>query len=402
MHTHGPLTFLVAPSGFKESLAAHEVADAIAAGIRRVVPGARIRTLPLVDGGEGTAAAMAASTGGRLERRTVTGPVGDPVDSRFAILGDGSTAVVEMAAAAGLSLVPRDRRDPTRTTTRGVGELIVAALDAGCTSIVVGCGDSGTSDGGAGALAALGARLLDAQGREIEPGARGLLRLDRIEPEGLDPRLEDVAIEVACNPTNVLTGPSGVARVFGPQKGASRAQVEQLAKALKRWVRALERDLPGAPDRDLRHGLGTGASGGLGAGLAAIGATLRPRFDVLLASVDLDGAIAAADLVITAEGSIDRQTPNGKVPAEVAMRAQRHGVPVLAMAGTIGSKAHRTYDVGIGAIQCILPSPVGLEEAFARGAEFVADGTERAMRTLLLGATLARRAAEPAPLALVA
>ncbi|GEK78724.1 glycerate kinase [Agrococcus baldri] len=403
MSTTTPMSFLVAPSGFKESLGADDVAEAIAVGIRRVVPGARIRMLPLVDGGEGTAVAMAAATGGRLELRTVTGPVGDPVESHFAVLGDGSTAVVEMAAAAGLSLVPRDRRDPTRTTTHGVGELIAAALDAGCTRIIVGCGDSGTSDGGAGALQALGARLLDAEGRAIKPGARGLLRLDRIDPAGLDPRLADVAIEVACNPTNVLTGAKGVARVFGPQKGAGPAKVERLAKALKRWVRALERDLPGAGGRDLRHGLGTGASGGLGAGLAALGATLLPRFDVLLASIDLDGAIADADLVITAEGSIDRQTPNGKVPAEVAMRAQRQGVPVLALAGTIGSRAERSYDIGIGAIQCVLPSPVALEEAFERGAEFVADGTERALRTVLLGASIAHRAVpQTGPLAIVA
>ncbi|MCH1882797.1 glycerate kinase [Agrococcus sp. ARC_14] len=395
MSVQHPISFLVAPSGFKESLAAEEVAAAIAIGIRRVVPGARIRLLPLVDGGEGTAAAMAASTGGRIERRSVTGPVGEQVDSHFAILGDGTTAVVEMAAAAGLSLVPRDRRDPTRTTTRGVGELMVAALDAGCTRIVVGCGDSGTSDGGAGALQALGARLLDAHGSEIGAGARALAKLDRIDMDGLDPRLADVAIEVACNPTNVLTGPRGVARVFGPQKGADPAQVDRLAKALKRWVRTLERDAAYPAGTDLRRGLGTGASGGLGAGLAAIGATLLPRFEVLLESIDLDGAIAEADLVITAEGSIDRQTPNGKVPAEVASRAQRLHVPVLALAGTIGSDAGRNYDIGIDAIQCVLPSPVELQEAFDRGAEFVADGAERVVRTLLLGAALARTADAP-------
>ncbi|MGW9113907.1 glycerate kinase family protein [Microbacterium sp. NPDC055683] len=392
-----PLTVLIAPSGFKESLGSDEVADAIAVGVRRVVPDARIRCLPLVDGGEGTAAALVAALGGELVEREVTGPVGAPVASRFGIVDGGATAVVEMAAAAGLSLVPRDHRDPTRTTTRGVGELIRAALDRGCRRILVGCGDSGTSDGGAGALSALGARLLDAEGRDIPDGARGLSRLARIDTAQLDPRLAETEIVVACNPTNVLTGPAGVARVFGPQKGASPRQVERMAKWLKRWARTLERDVAGG-SVDLRRAPGTGASGGLGAGLAAIGATLVPRFEVMLESVDLDGEIAGADLVITAEGSIDVQTPHGKIPAEVAVRAKRHGKPVLALAGTIGVHAEAVYGAGIDAIQCVLPSPVALPEAFARGAEFVTDGAERAMRTVLLGAALGRRA----PLAVAA
>ncbi|WP_159500369.1 glycerate kinase [Microbacterium sp. 18062] len=389
MNTSSPFHVLVAPSGFKESLDADTVAAAVSEGIRRVVPGAEVVCLPIVDGGEGTAAALAAATGGRIVRRRVTGPTGAPVDSHFAVLGDGSTAVVEMAAAAGLRLVPREARNPLRTSTRGVGELIRHALDLGCRRVLIGCGDSGTSDGGAGALAALGMRLLDAEGRQVPDGARGLRRVVRIDAAGLDPRLADVALEVACNPTNVLTGPRGVARVFGPQKGATPAQVDRLAKILKRWSQLLERDVPGAAGRDLRRGLGTGASGGLGAGLAAVGARLRPRFDVLLESIDLDAAIAGADLVVTAEGSIDAQTPHGKVPAEVARRAKAQGKPVLAMAGTIGAHADAVYATGIDAIQCILPSPVDLEEACARGAEFVADGTERAMRTMLMGAALA-------------
>ncbi|GAA2172676.1 glycerate kinase [Agrococcus versicolor] len=382
-------TVLVAPSGFKESLDADVVAEAIAEGVRRVLPHADVRCVPLVDGGEGTAAALVAATGGRIVRRTVVGPVGEPIESHLGILGDGTTAVVEMAAAAGLRLVPRDRRNPLRTTTHGVGELILAALDEGATRILVGCGDSGTSDGGAGALQALGARLLDARGREIGHGARALRDLDRIDVSGLDPRIADVGITVACNPTNVLTGPRGVARVFGPQKGATPKQVERLAKALAHWARTIERDVPGAASLDLRRGLGTGASGGLGAGLAAIGATLRPRFDVLLDQVDLDGAMADADLVITAEGSIDAQTPRGKVPAEVARRAMDAGVPVLALAGTIGADADCVHAIGIDAVQGILPAPMDLAEACERGAELVADGAERALRTMLVGASLA-------------
>ncbi|MGX1633157.1 glycerate kinase, partial [Streptomyces albidoflavus] len=226
-----PTRFAVAPSGFKESLSAPDAARAIAAGILRVVPDAEVDLIPLVDGGEGTAEALAEAAGGRLLPRTATGPVGAPVPTHLALLPD-STAVVEMAAVAGLSLVPRTARDPGRTTTRGVGELITAALDAGATHVLVGCGDSGTSDGGAGALQALGARLLDADGLELGPGGVELSRLARIDTAGLDPRLARTGIKVACNPYNVLCGERGVARVFGPQKGASPERVEQLAAGL--------------------------------------------------------------------------------------------------------------------------------------------------------------------------
>lgn len=210
---------VVAPSGFKESLSAQAAADAIADGVRRVLPDVVIDLIPLVDGGEGTATALAAATGGRLVALPATGPVGEPLGTHFALLGSRDTAVVEMAAVAGLSLVPRALRDPGATTTYGVGELIRAALDTGVRRILVGCGDSGTSDGGAGALRALGARLLDADGFELPRGGRELTRLTRIDPSGLDPRLRDVELLVACNPYNVLCGERGVARVFGPQKG---------------------------------------------------------------------------------------------------------------------------------------------------------------------------------------
>ncbi|WP_149822596.1 glycerate kinase [Streptomyces tailanensis] len=389
----------VAPSGFKESLSAEAAAEAIAAGVRRVVPDAEVDLIPLVDGGEGTAAALAASTGGRLVALPATGPIGEPVGTHFALLGTGDTeepgtAVVEMAAVAGLSLVPRGLRDPGATTTYGVGELIRAALDTGVRRILVGCGDSGTSDGGAGALQALGARLLDADGRELPSGGRELMRLSRIDPAGLDPRLKDVELLVACNPFNVLCGERGVARVFGPQKGATPAQVEELSAALENWADVLTRDL--APvGTDLRHGTGTGASGGLGAGLAALGARLLPRFDVLLAHLDLDARLARADLVITAEGSLDHQTPRGKVPAEVARRAKLHARPVLALAGTLGEGAHEVP--GVDAYTGILPAPMALAEAMVRASELLTDATERALRMVLLGArvTEARTYASP-------
>jgi glycerate kinase len=376
---------VVAPSGFKESLSAEAAADAIAAGVRRVLPDAGLDLVPLVDGGEGTAVALAAATGGRIVTVPATGPVGETIGAHFALLGSGDTAVVEMAAVAGLSLVPRDLRDPGATTTYGVGELIRSALDRGVMRILVGCGDSGTSDGGAGALQALGARLLDEQGEELPVGGRELTRLHRIDPRGLDTRLVDVELLVACNPFNVLCGERGVARVFGPQKGATPEQVEQLSAGLENWAFVLTRDVA-VPDTNLRYGPGTGASGGLGAGLAALGARLLPRFDVLLDHLDLDARLAAADLVITAEGALDHQTPRGKVPAEVARRAKLHGRPVLALAGTLGEGAHQVP--GVDAFSGILPAPMALTEALLRASELLTDATERALRMIVLGTRL--------------
>lgn len=378
------MRFLVAPSGFKESLDACAVADAIAAGIHRVVPGAVVDKVPLVDGGEGSAKALAEATGGTLIPTLVTGPIGDPVPSHFALLGGPGprTAVVEMAAAAGLRLVPRDHRDPTTTTTYGVGELISAALDLGVDRVLVGCGDSGTSDGGAGALQALGARILDANDQEIGRGGAALINARTLDLSRLDPRLDKAEITLACNPHNVLCGERGVARVFGPQKGATPHQVEQLAAALDNWA-----DLLG----DVRTVPGGGASGGLGAGLhGALNATLVPRFDVILEHSDLDARLPFADLVITAEGAIDGQTPHGKVPAEVARRAKRYGKPVIALAGTIGADARVNHDVGIDAYTSIIAAPVALDTAIAKAAELLTDATERTLRLVLVGAALTR------------
>ncbi|MFG2510246.1 glycerate kinase [Streptomyces rubiginosohelvolus] len=396
-----PHRIAIAPSGFKESLSAARVAEAIATGVRRVIPDADLDLIPLVDGGEGTAEALALAGGGRLVPVTATGPVGDPVASHFALLGGGTTpgpltAVVEMAAVAGLALVPPDRRHPGATTTYGVGELIRAALDAGARRILVGCGDSGTSDGGAGALQALGARLTDRHGRELRPGGGSLHELEHIDPSGLDPRLADTELLVACNPYNVLCGKRGVARVFGPQKGATPAEVELLSAGLERLSAVLTRDLlpafasPAGTPVDLRTAPGTGASGGLGAGLASVGARLLPRYDVLLDGLDLDARLARADFVITAEGALDHQTVRGKIPAEVARRAQAAGVPVLVLAGTIGPGAQEVRAVGVDAYSAILPAPMTLVEAIGRSGEFLADASERAMRIMALGTRLTR------------
>ena len=391
-----PERVLIAPSGFKESLSAVDVAESIAAGIRRVLPGVRIDLYPVPDGGEGTVEILAKQPGCLTHTTKVTNPVGEPVTATWLEFPEQSVAVLEMASAAGLSLVPHDLRDPTATSTRGVGELIAEALDSGVDRIVVGCGDSGTSDGGAGALSALGTRILDNTGEEIGAGGAELARAAKICTDGLHPRLAEVDITLACNVHNVLTGPTGVAHIFGPQKGASPSQVDVLSDALNHWADLLNHTF--TPKADLHLGAGSGASGGLGAGLMALGATARDRFDVLLgdlpATADLDALIAEADLIVTAEGAIDFQTPRGKVPAEIARRAQVTGVPVLALAGSLGRGAPQVHDVGIGAIASIMNVPMAMEDAVRDGRELLIDAAERTLRLLMLGCAISGRREE--------
>ncbi|MGL4591993.1 MAG: glycerate kinase family protein [Aestuariivirga sp.] len=383
-------TILIAPSGFKESLSVDDVTEAIADGVGRAIPNARILKAPMVDGGEGFTEALVRATGGVMAEATVTGPVGRPVSSFFGLMGGSGprTAVLEMAAAAGLSLVPRDMRDPGLTTSYGVGELILRALDAGAERILVGCGDSGINDGGAGMAQALGARLLDADGQEIGPGGYDLARIARIDMSAMDPRLRSVQIDVAVNWHNVLLGPKGVARVFGPQKGASPEQVEQLESGLIRYEAAIH----AATGLSLGAAQGSGASGGLGTGLVAFaGATLHPRFDIVMQYLRFDEMLEEADLVITAEGSLDGQSPYGKVPCEVARRARDRGIPTIALAGTIGKGVAETLDNGIDAFASIIKRPCSLEEAIAKGEKLLRRAAEDAMRMMLVGTRLAAR-----------
>ncbi|GAA1926545.1 glycerate kinase [Nocardioides lentus] len=388
------LRVLIAPSGFKESLDADEVADCVASGVRRAVPDAMIVKAPVPDGGEGFARALVGTVGGTLHDVTVTGPVGEPVEAYFGLLAadpadDGpavTTAVLEMASAAGLRHVPRDRRDPLATTTYGVGELLLAALDAGARRILLGCGDSGTNDGGAGMAQALGVRLRDPEGVELGRGGGELARLAAVDVSGLDPRLAEVELEVACNWDNVLTGPSGVARVFGPQKGADEATVARLEEALERYAEVIARDL----GVDVATVPGSGASGGLGAGASALlGATLHPRFDVITRYLDFDALLERVDLVLTAEGAIDRQSARGKVPAEVARHAGARDIPVVALTGTVGEGVQAALDAGLDAYASILTRPQSLDEALAEVRESLTSSAEQTMRLLLVGRRLA-------------
>ena len=315
--------------------------------------------------------------------------MGEKVNSCFGFIGskgkgdaadEKKIAVVEMAAAAGLKLVPKEQRNPMNTTTRGVGELIKNALDAGAERIIVGCGDSGTNDGGAGAASALGVRLLKKDGSPIEPTGAGLSELDRIDLSERDKRLENVRIDVACNIENILCGERGVARVFGPQKGASEETVARLEQNLERYAEIIKRDV----GIDVREIPGGGASGGMGAGLhALLGAHLYSRYEIVMQYFRLDEALKNADLVLTAEGGINFQTPHGKIPAEVARRAKEFNLPVIAIAGSIGEGAEENYEHGIDAMFSILPEPASLEDAFQHANDWVAVSAENVMRVFL-------------------
>ena len=316
---------VIAPDSFKGSLAADRAAAAIAAGVGRVLPAAELVLRPVADGGEGTvAAALRAGDSPRTAR--VSGPDGRPVEATFAT--DDGTAVLELASAAGIGLAPVA---PLTATTRGVGELVLAAIDAGARRVVLGIGGSATTDGGAGMLQALGVRLLDADRHDIPPGGAGLAQLGRADAAGLDPRLAGVDLVVASDVDNPLTGPRGAARVFAPQKGASPEDVATLDAALVRYAAVLSRDL-GA---DVAAVPGSGGAGGTAAGAMAIGARVVPGAGLVCDLVGLSPAIDGAALVITGEGSLAEQTLSGKAPAEVAARARTAGVPCLALAGVV-------------------------------------------------------------------
>ncbi|UYB52489.1 glycerate kinase [Xanthomonas sp. AM6] len=361
------MKIVIAPDSFKESLSALEAATQIEAGFREVFPAWTYVKVPVADGGEGTVAALVAATGGRVVGRTVSGPLGAPVEAFFGLAGDGRTAVVEMAAASGLALLPRARRDPLAATSYGVGELILAALDAGARRIVVGLGGSASNDGGAGMAQALGVRLLDAQGHALAArlGGGALAALARIDASGLDPRLRHCAIEVACDVDTPLTGPAGASAVFGPQKGATPALVAQLDANLRHYATVIEADL-GIAVADVRGG---GAGGGLGAALVAfLGARLRPGADLVADALGLEALVAGADLVITGEGRLDGQSAHGKAPLGVARVARRHGKPVIAIAGGLGAGAASLHAHGVAAMFGAVQRACTLEQALAEAA----------------------------------
>ncbi len=381
-----PIRVLAAPQGFKGSLAPLAAAQAIAEGVRAVWPEAEVDLAPVADGGDGTVDALVLATGGRKLRVKTIDPLGRPIEAEIGVLGDGQTAVVEMAQASGLARLRPEERNPLVTTTYGTGLLIRAALDAGFRRLIVGIGGSATNDGGAGMLQALGMALLDRNGRPIPPGGQGLLSLDRIDPAGLDPRLGEAEITVASDVTNPLCGPEGAAAVYGPQKGATPEMVSLLDEALAHFAKVVRRDL----GRDVAQVPGAGAAGGLGAGLLLLpNVRIRPGAEVVFEAVGIDARLAAADLVFTGEGAVDRSTVFGKTPARLAERVRAHGRPLVVFTGRLGPGYEELYRLGVGAVVPIVPGPVGETEAMARAFEFLKDATERTCRLLALGLGLA-------------
>ena len=393
-----PLRVLVAPDKFKGSLSGREAADAIAAGAQDAAAALGIdldvRRQPVADGGEGIVAAALAA-GYRAHPVTVAGPLGDPVEATIALGGaDGRAnesvvAVVELATASGLALLPGGRGDaPTALTaltasSRGTGELVRAALDAGAGRVVLGIGGSACTDGGAGLAAALGVRFLDAGGQDLPPGGRALCDLDRVDTSVRDPRLDTVEVVVASDVDNPLTGPRGAAAVFGPQKGAGPAEVELLDDGLLRLADVLRRDT----GVDVESAPGAGAAGGVGAGaMALLGARLVPGIDLVLDLVGFDTALAGTDLVVTGEGSFDGQSLGGKAPVGVARRASAHGVPVVVLAGQVDlDDAGRAalHDLGIVGAHAITDIEADLAVAQGRAAELLRDLAGRALATVL-------------------
>lgn len=360
------MKIVLAPDSFKESMTAKETCIAIEKGLRKVIPDLECISVPMADGGEGTTQSLVDATEGEFYSVEVTGPLGEKRNARFGILGDKKTAILEMAAASGLELVPREKRDATKTTTYGTGELIKAALDKGVETILIGIGGSATNDGGAGMLQALGGKLLDRDGNELGFGGGELSKLNKIEISNLDSRIKNVKIIVACDVQNPLTGPTGASHIFGKQKGANEKQRVELDNNLKHYANIIKRDI----GKDIENIPGAGAAGGLGAGLMAfLSAELRKGVEIVVEYSKLEEKIKGADLVITGEGSIDGQTRFGKTPYGVAKTAQKFGIPVIALAGNVGKDIDVLYEYGFSAIFPILPRVESLEEAIAHGKE---------------------------------
>jgi len=376
------MKIVIAPDSFKECASAQEVAAAIAEGVARIVPDAEQVLVPMADGGEGTVDALVVATSGTLDECTVAGPLGDPVTALYGISGDAGTAFIEMASASGLALVPPERRDPRLTTTRGTGELMARALDRGVTRIVLGIGGSATNDAGTGMAQALGISLLDEDGKELGPGGAALAGLARIDDTRRHPGLATCEVLVACDVDNPLCGPNGASLIYGPQKGATPPEACELDAALRHFGEVVQDQL-GTTILDMP---GAGAAGGLGAGLVAFaGAQLAGGADLVAEVSKLDERLTGADLVITGEGMLDRQTVSGKTPIGVARIAQRHGIPVIALAGALGEGYRDVYDHGITAAFAICTHPMTLEKSVERTKELLADTAEAVLRAWLTG-----------------
>ncbi|HEY8735582.1 MAG TPA: glycerate kinase [Candidatus Dormibacteraeota bacterium] len=370
------MRIVVAPNAFKGSLSAAAAAEAMRAGIELVMPSAEVVLVPIADGGDGTVEALVAAASGSLRRRRVRGPLGDPVDAEYGLIDDGATAVIEMARAAGLALVPVERRDPAVATTFGVGQLLQDAADAGVRRFIVGIGGSATNDGGAGLAQALGYHLLDERGLELPPGGLALERLDRIHVGGVHSDWGALEVKVATDVSNPLTGPRGASAIYGPQKGASPGLVAKLDGALARLAAIVRRDL----GVDVESLPGAGAAGGLGAGLVAfVSARLLPGAEMIMEALNLDDRLVGADLVFTGEGRLDSQTVRfGKGPAAVARHARNLGLPVIGIGGQLAdaSELKELFDD----VEAATLDGMDLQNALRQARPLLVEATARALR----------------------
>ncbi|MBR9786464.1 glycerate kinase [Vibrio sp. J1-1] len=351
---------VIAPDSFKESLTAKQVSDAIKRGLKRVWKDAEFVTIPVADGGEGTVQALIDATQGELVVVSVKGPLGTEINAHYGILGDRETAVIEMAEASGLHLVPQELRDPKRTSSFGTGQLILDALDKGIQRFIIGLGGSATNDGGIGMLAALGVRFLNQAGEEITPDGAGLVELVSIDHSTLDARLAECDFLVACDVDNPLCGEEGASKVFGPQKGATKEDIELLDGALKKFGELTEQVM----GRHVLTEKGAGAAGGMGAALMGfLSSSMKPGIEIVLDTVKLSEHVSDADIVFTGEGRIDQQTIHGKTPMGVAKVAKQFDLPVIALAGCTGENYQAVYECGIDAVFVCVSRAMSLPEA---------------------------------------
>jgi glycerate kinase len=379
----GAHIFILASDSYKGSATSQEVESSIAEGIRSLLPDATIYSYPVADGGEGTVAALVAAGKGTLRTRPVHGPLGDMAEASYAVLEDGS-ALIECAAASGITLTHQTEDEALRASTYGTGELIRDALDEGCRHILVGLGGSATTDGGAGMAEALGVRFLDSAGQSIGSGIAGLEELAEVDLSGIDPRLAACTFEALSDVQNPLAGPDGAVFVYGPQKGLPAARLSELDRTLERYGELVSK----AVGSDISCLPGAGAAGGLGAGLAAFcAAKIRSGIDAVLDALSFDEHLGEADLVVTGEGRMDAQTAKGKAPVGIARRAARYGVPVAAIVGSCADDIEAVHEAGIDIVLSCVMAPSTLEECI----EKTPDALSRAGRRLARIVALAER-----------